>query len=114
MYKNGIFGHRYKGFYIIRGEDGEPFKICRDDGSVFADDIPDFEECEWAIDKHAASSEDMEIMKKLYEMPLCDLSGMLIELIRKKEENGGLDKEDKAMYAWCEKIRARKADERPF
>ena len=66
-YKNGITGRRYKGFYIIKGEKKGKFAIWREDKSVFKDEIYDYDECEWIIDKETADLETKVMMKMLYE-----------------------------------------------
>ena len=38
-YKNGITGHRYKGYYIIKGETKGKFAIWNEDKTVFKDNI---------------------------------------------------------------------------
>ena len=49
-YKNGIFGHRYNGFYIIRGESKGNFKIVDKDNKDVLTGLLDFEDCAWQID----------------------------------------------------------------
>lgn len=112
-YKNGITGHRYKEYYIIRGESKGKFSIWDDSKKVLWDDIYDYAECEWIIDKYKASAEEKKLMKMLYDKEIYELSALFVELIQKK--NGqGLDKKTESLYKWVEKIRKRKAEDRLF
>ncbi len=112
-YKNGITGHKYKGYYIIKGDSKGNFEIWKEDKSVFKDHIYDFDECEWVIDKVTADAENMNMIKMLYDKEIYQLSSYLVELMQKKEKEG-LDSKNKVLYKWVEKIRKRKADDRKF
>ncbi len=112
-YKNGITGHRYRGYYIVRGTEKGKFQIWNEDKSIYKEDIYDFEECEWIIDKAIANDEEMELIKKLYGMEIYKLSSIFIELMEKKKMQG-LDSKSKDLYKWVEKIRGRKAKDREF
>ena len=105
-YKNGITGHRYKGYYIIKGTDKGMFSILNEDKTVFKDKIYDFDESEWIIDKETANPEEYE--KEIYQ-----LSSLFIELMQKKEKDG-LDEKEEILYRWIEKVRRRKAEDRVF
>ncbi len=113
-YKNGITGHRYNGFYIIRGEKKGTFAIWNEDKTVFKDNIYDYDECEWIIDKATVNQEEMEIIKRLYKKEIYELSGLFVELMQKREREGTLDAESQKLYRWVEKIRKRKAEDREF
>ena len=110
-YRNGIFGHRYKGFYIIRGKEKGFFQIWKDDKSVYRDRVYDYDDCEWIIDKATASKEEMLTIKKLYGMEIYQLSSLFVELMQKKEHEG-LETKSKDLYKWVEKVRKRKAEDR--
>lgn len=112
-YKNGITGHKYKGYYIIQGKKKGLFQIWNEDKSVFQDNILDYDECEWIIDKATATESDRKLMELLYEKEIYQLSILFIELMQKKE-NEGLDPEDMDLYKWTEKIRKRKVKDRKF
>ncbi len=113
-YKNGIFGHRYKGFYIIRGEKGK-FAIWNEDKTVFRENILDYDDCEWIIDKETADFSTQVMIKMLYDKEIYELSALFVELMQKKERNGGtLEPKSQALYEWTEKVRRRKAEERKF
>ena len=112
-YKNGITGHRYRGYYIIKGEKKGLFQIWKNDKTVYQDHIYDYDECEWIIDKATVSDEEMSMIKQLYEMEIYQLSSLFIELMQKKEREG-LDQKDLALYKWVKKVRKRKAEDRLF
>lgn len=112
-YKNGITGHKYNGYYIIKGETKGLFEIWNEDKSVFKNNIYDYEECEWLIDKETADKETMLMMKQLYEKEIYQLSALFVELMQKKDREG-LEKKSENLYKWVEKVRRRKADNREF
>ena len=113
-YKNGINGHRYNGYYIIKGETRGGFAILNDDKTIFKDNIYDFEECLWIIDKATCGEANMSIIKQLYSMEIYQLSTLFVELMQKKERQGGLEPKSANLYKWCEKVRKRKVDDRLF
>ena len=113
-YKNGIFGHHYKGFYIIRGKGKGQFEIWNEDKTVFQDCIYDYEECEWIIDKETADESTMLMLKQLYGMEIYKLSELFVELMQKKEIEGNLEPKYEKLYGLTEKVRWRKAGDRKF
>lgn len=112
QYKNGIFGHRYKGYYITKTSEGL-FNILDEDSNIIQENISDYSESEWFIDKKTATENDLRVIRELYSKEIYQLSKMLIDLLGKKEK-GGLDKEDSALCEWVEKIRVRKVEDRVF
>lgn len=113
-YKNGITGHRYKGYYIIRGETKGKFSIWKEDKTIYKNDVYDYEECEWIIDKETWNEEDANLIKELYKLEIYQLSAIFVDLMQKKERQGGLDPKGERLYKWSEKIRRRKASDRQF
>ncbi len=112
-YKNGIFGHRYKGFYIIRGESKGNFKVVSEDNKDVLTGLLDFDECVWQIDKLTASDDDIAIIRSLYDKDLFQLSSLYMDL-HQKNLAGGLDESSKNLYTWTEKVRNRKDEDRKF
>lgn len=110
-YKNGITGHRYRGYYIIRGEEKGLYQVWNEDKSVYQDNIRDYDECEWIIDKVAASDDELLMIKQLYGMEIYQLSALFVELMQKKEREG-LDQKSKVLYKLVEKVRKRKVEDR--
>ena len=108
MYKNGIFGHRYQKYYIVKNDD-KHFTILNDKGGVYKTNMTSFTECEWEIDKVTASAEDKAIMNELYQKEVYQLSAIIVDLMQKKEE-GPLNKKDASVFRWTEKIRSRKVN----
>ena len=113
MYKNGIFGHRYKGYYIIKGESKGKFAIWNEEKTVFRENILDYDDCEWIIDKETADLSTQVMIKMLYGKEIYELSEAFVKIMQKSWETP-LTEEEKNLYKWVEKIRARKADERKF
>ena len=109
-YKNGITGHKYKGYYIIRGESKGLFQIWNEDGTVHKKDLYDYDECEWVLDKETATAEERRLMEQLYDREIYQLSSLFVELIQKEK----LEKKDRELYKWIEKIRKRKIEDRRF
>lgn len=112
-YKNGITGHRYKGYYIIKGKSKGLFEIWNEDKTVFKDNIYDYDECEWIIDKATANDEELNIIKNLYKKEIFQLTELFWDLILKKDREG-LDEKSAALYKLVEKVRKRKIEERLF
>lgn len=113
-YKNGITGHRYKGYYIIKGEKKGQFSIWNEDKSVFKNNIYDYDECEWVIDKETADHSTMVMIKMLYEKEIHELSALFVDLMQKRDRQGSLDEKNQNLYEWVEKVRRRKAEDRAF
>lgn len=112
-YKNGITGHRYHGYYIIRGNKKGEFQIWNEDKSIYQNQVIDYDECEWIIDKATASSEELLMMRQLYELEIYQLSSLFVELMQKKEIEE-LDHRSEMLYKLVEKVRKRKAEDREF
>lgn len=53
------------------------------------------------------------MIKLLYEKEIFQLSGLMVELIQKRDRQG-LDAKSENLYNWVVKIRKRKAEDRQF
>ena len=113
-YSNGIFGHKYKGYYIIRGEKKGQYAIWNEDKTVFKNNIFDYDECEWIIDKETADQSTLTTLKLLYKKEIHELVELYLELMDKNEKNGRLNPESKKLFEWTDKIRRRKSKNREF
>ena len=113
-YKNGIVGHRYKKYYIIKGEQKGQFQIWDENKNIIAKDIYDYNDCEWYIDKLVATPAVLKMLKELYDLSLFDLTGFMLKLIKMKDVDGYLDEEHQIFYDWVVKVRSRKDKDRPF
>lgn len=113
-YKNGIYGHRYKKYYIIKGEKKGLFQIWDENKNVLEKDLYDYNDCEWYIDKMVAEPEVLQMLKDLYELRIFDLTGFMLHLIKKREVDGFLSQEEEEYYKWIVKVRSRKDKGRPF
>lgn len=112
-YKNGITGYRYKGYYIIRGEQKGQFQIWQEDKSVYQDGIYNGEDCEWIIDMALATSEEMSLIRKLYGMTIYQINQLRTKLDI-KSQNSQLTPIESAVFVWAPKIIRRKAKDRPM
>ena len=112
-YKNGIYGHRYNGLYVIKGEEKGQFKVIDFEKKEVLTDLLDFNECIWQIDKLTASKEELSMARMLYEKPLYQLSSLFMDLMQKKSSEG-LDEKNEILFKWVEKVRNRKDVERDF
>lgn len=118
QYKNGIFGHRHKGYYIIRNNNnqfkaGKLYKVIDANENLIKDADPDYDNCEWFIDKMVANDSEMEVYKRLYDCDIAQLQRMCVTYSIKTEE-GTINKEEKVLYKMLLKIRDRKIKELPF
>lgn len=112
LYKNGIFGHRYNGYYIIRN-DKKDFAIMDENKNVLKENLIDSNECEWEIDKLNANDEKIKILISLYKLEIYQLSDKFMALIIKKDREG-LTEDEQELYKMIEKVRWRKAADREF
>lgn len=112
-YKNGITGHRYKGYYILKGQEKGQFSIVNENKELFRNHMYDYDDCEWEIDKQTCSQKELECIKKLYQKEIYQLSALFVDLMQQKEKNS-LDLEQENLYKWVEKIRRRKVKNREF
>ena len=101
-YKNGIYGHRYKDYYIIKGEKHH-FSILDKNGNVYQEKVFDFDECEWIIDKATASENDLIMIQLLYQKEIYQLSALFVELMQKKQRDK-FNPEEESLYKWVEKV----------
>lgn len=115
LYKNGIFGHRYKGYFIVKDEnDGKKtFSILGPNKTVLEDNLSDYYDAEWEIDKITASPEMIKILQDLYGEEIYMLSKFFDEMM-KKDNSEGLTQDEKDFYYWVKKIRARKAAKKTY
>lgn len=115
LYKNGIFGHRYKGYYIVKDESGDKkvFSILGADKTVLEDGIADYLDAEWEIDKITSSPEMLKILQDLYGEEIYMLSKFFAELME-KDNREGLDQDEREFYEWVKKIRKRKSENKPY
>lgn len=111
LYKNGIYGHRYKGYFIVK--DGDKFSILGNDKTVLEDGLKDYSDAEWEIDKITSSPEMLKILQELYGEEIYMLSKFFEELMR-KDNDEGLTQNESDFYAWVKKIRARKAANKSY
>ena len=112
-YKNGIYGHRYKNNYIVKNTETKFFSVLDETGNTISDNLVDFNECEWYIDKRTATEQELEIIHHLYALELFKISALFGEMMEKKSRSG-LDPDETELYKWVEKVRWRKSGDRPL
>lgn len=112
-YKNGIFGCRYKNYYIIRNKEEKIFSVVDEDKNVIKENMSSFWDCQWEIDKMTASSDLINTLKDLYKKEIYILSGIFVDLME-KDNREGLTKEEKEYYEWVTKVRQRKAEGKEY
>ena len=115
QYKNGIFGHRYKGYYIVKKEEKEEnqFSILGADKTILDENIGDYSDAEWEIDKMTSSPETFKLLQELYAEEIYMLSKYFAGMME-KENAEGLSKSESEFYGWVKKIRTRKAANKVF
>ena len=115
QYKNGIFGHRYKEYFIVKDNVNgkKEFSILGPNKTVLDEKIADYDDAEWEIDKITASPEMLKILQDLYNEEIYMLS-KFFEVLMQKDNDEGLSKDEKDFYNWVKKIRKRKAKGKPY
>lgn len=115
LYKNGIYGYRYKGYFIVKkdNEGKKAFSIMSEDKTILQENIENYYDAEWEIDKMTVPPERRKVIQDLYKEEIYKLSEMYAYLMEK--DNGeGLDRTEKELYKWVKKIRTRKAKNKPY
>ena len=96
-YKNGIYGIRYNGYYIVPEGEGRRktgFHVVDGDGELKYDTQQSIDDCKKAL------------VKRLYSMEIIDLTILLSQLLEKGDE---LNEKEKLLDKWLEPVRDRKA-----
>lgn len=108
-YKNGIYGHKYKGYYIIKDDPKDrksTFSVVNEKKEVVAKDYQDFHEAEWKIDRMTLSGEERTYVESLCKLELYELSRAMSDYLG---DDRVLTKEEEQKSGWIEKIRRRKS-----
>ena len=114
-YKNGIFGHRYKEYYITRSIDSgiKNYSVIDAAQTPISGPFKSYWDCEWDIDKRTASPELQSILKSLYDEDFSALSKMYALLLSKQSSNT-ISREESEFFEWVKKVRSRRADGKSF
>ena len=114
-YKNGIYGHRYKGYYITRTEDNgkKVYSVVDADKKVLQSAASSARDCEWYIDKITASPETLGLIQALYSEELYKLSEYYGQLTE-KQASEGLTGEETVIFEYVVKVRKRRAEGKPY
>ncbi len=100
-YKNGIYGLKYRGLYIIPIDD-DKCQVINDKTFLIIDDLDDRMDAIWEIEKRVASEKEEELLEFLYSKTIPELTSYMVEYFGKK------DKESKYIYRMANLIRDRK------
>ena len=111
LYKNGLYGTRYKGYYIT-GE-RKDYSIYDEAAEKIAEHIASKGECEWMIEKLTAGDTELEVMRELYSLEIVEISRKITFYFNLSHERELTPIEAKT-YALLVKIRSRKAKGEPF
>ena len=98
MYRNGIYGYRYKGYYIAQKNSST--MVYDQQGELFSA-FGDEEDAVWAIDMLTATKEDMDAISRLEGLETYELDRIIVECCSSPDPSD----EDKRMSAWAKKIR---------
>lgn len=115
-YKNGIYGIRYNGYYIIPEGEGRKktgYHVIDSSQNIIFDTQKSIEDCRWLIDVSLATKEEKDLIKKLYALEIIDLSILYTQLLERKKERP-LNPKELMMEKWLDPVRGRKADEKPL
>ncbi len=115
-YKNGIYGIRYNGYYIIPEGEGRKktgYHVIDSSQNIIFDTQKSIEDCRWLIDISLATKEEKDLIKKLYALEIIDLSILYTQLLERKKERP-LNPKELMMEKWLDPVRGRKADEKPL
>ena len=115
-YKNGIYGIRYNGHYIVPEGEGRKktgFHVVDDRQNVVFGTQESVDDCKWMIDISMATKEEKELVKKLYALEIIDLSIYYTQLLERKNERP-LNPKEQMMEKWLGPVRSRKADDKPL
>ena len=108
-YKNGIYGIRHNGYYIVPEGEGRRktgFHVVDGYGELKYDTQYSIYYCKWLINVEQATDAEKALVKRLYSMEIIDLTILLSQLLEKGDE---LNEKEKLLDKWLEPVRDRKA-----
>ena len=108
-YKNGIYGIRYNGYYIVPEGEGRRktgFHVVDGGGELKYETQESIDDCRWLINVGQATDAEKALVKRLYSMEIIDLTILLSQLMEKGDE---LNEKEKLLDKWLEPVRDRKA-----
>lgn len=111
-YKNGIYGRRYKGYYIEKHNDKD-YSLIDKDKNVIKEHFSDPYDCEWEVEKILASRIDLKAMKGYYDLEIYQINMVLGELTDMQNVIR-LSKYEEWLKEILYMIRSRKAADKPF
>ena len=109
QYKNGIYGIRYNGYYIVPEGEGRKktgFHVVESNKELKFETQPSIEDCKWLINIEKANEAEKKLIRKLYSMEIIDLTILLSQLLERGED---LNEKEQMLNKWLEMVRDRKA-----
>lgn len=113
LYKNGIFGRRYKKHYIIKEAEQKKYSVVDGEKTILQGGFNSAKDGEWFIDKITASPETVELIKNLYSEELYRLSELYGQLSEKQGKEG-LTPSETVLMEYVVKVRKRKAEGKAY
>lgn len=114
QYKNGVYGIRYRGYYISRVE-AKNFDILENDLTPVMTGVASEEECRWNIYKLTADEKVIKSMKVLYAKSFPYLDELTTQLLFRKTDAGGkLSDKDKELWDILVMIKRRRKAGKPY
>ena len=110
-YKNGIYGKKYKKYYIVPPKNSEEkiWSVVNEKNDVMKSGIHSFYDAIWEIDKLCATEDEMRAINLLYQQDVPSLVNM-IELMGAESRLNGLSANEQMMYDFAIKVRERKIE----
>lgn len=113
-YKNGMYGLRRKGYFIIPSPSGKrSYSVSDGDGNIVLSGLKALYDAEWEIDKLAATQAELEVAREIYSHDLYSIENFFRCLYDKKSQ-GTADSEDLKLLEWVSAVRSRRTKNRPF
>ena len=109
QYKNGIYGIRYNGYYIVPEGEGRKkagFHVVDSNKELKFDSQSSIEDCKWLINIEQANAAEKALIRKLYSMEIIDLTILFSQLLERGDD---LNEKEQMLNKWLEMVRDRKA-----
>lgn len=108
-YKNGIYGIRHDGYYIVPEGEGRKktgFHVIDENRNLIYGTQSCIEDCIWKIKIGKATDTEKKLIKALYSKEIIELSILFSKLMAKGDK---LSKKEEILNRWVGIIRSRKA-----
>ncbi len=110
-YKNGIYGKKYKKYYIVPsiGSDNKYWNIVDEKQSILLDHLSTLYDAIWECDKLCATEDEMRAIHLLYQQNIPALTDLISSMETENHVNG-LSANEQMMLDFARKIRDRKTE----